>query len=145
MEQGETTVSAMQPVQPTWGNPSPESVVGRATVTVSPPSPLALSTGKTDLVVGESAVVSITSPYPAVPAFDEFRVKWINLQPRLLRRHAAQVLVRAQLVVPATEVSKEGIEHGAAAHAASANNPPFNVPKKRSTRPFIQGQCKSMR
>ena len=66
VEQGETTVSAMQPVLPTWGNPSPESVVGRATVTVSPPSPMALSTGKTDLVVGESTAVSITSPYPAV-------------------------------------------------------------------------------
>lgn len=61
---GETTVSALQSVLPTYGNPSPSPVVGSASVTVSAPSALAVSASKSNLVVGESATIVITTPYP---------------------------------------------------------------------------------
>lgn len=64
-EPGETTVSALQAVLPTWGNPSPSPVIGYGTMTVGAPAPLAVSTAKTDLLVGEAAVVTISAPYPA--------------------------------------------------------------------------------
>lgn len=61
---GETTVSALQSVLPTYGNPSPSPVVGSASVTVSAPSALAVSASKSNLVVGESATIVVTTPYP---------------------------------------------------------------------------------
>ena len=63
--QGTTTVQALQSVFPTFGNPNPNPVVGQARVVVEAGSPLALSTSRTNLLTGESVVVSITSPYAA--------------------------------------------------------------------------------
>jgi len=63
-QQGETGVSALQTVLPTYGNPSPSSVIGTASVTVSAASALAISAAKSNLLVGETVTVSITMPYP---------------------------------------------------------------------------------
>jgi RHS repeat-associated protein len=61
---GQTTATALQSVLPTWGNPSPSPVTGQAQVTVGAASPLALSAGKTNLLVGEATTVSVSIPYP---------------------------------------------------------------------------------
>ena len=65
LREGQATVTATQSVAPTWGNPQPDPVVGQARVTVGPAAPLALATGRATLTVGETATVSITTPYPA--------------------------------------------------------------------------------
>jgi RHS repeat-associated protein len=65
VSRGETTISAMQSVLATYGKPNPSAVVGNGTVTVGAPSPLALSTSKTQLLVGETVMLSITTPFPA--------------------------------------------------------------------------------
>jgi RHS repeat-associated protein len=63
--EGSTSIQALQSVLPTYGNPTPSPVVGSGNVTVGAPSPLALSAAKSNLLVGESMTVSITSPYAA--------------------------------------------------------------------------------
>jgi RHS repeat-associated protein len=61
---GETSVSALQTVLPTYGNPSPSPVIGTASVTVSAGSALAMSATQSALLVGETVTVSVTTPYP---------------------------------------------------------------------------------
>lgn len=63
--QGVSSLQAQQTVLPTYGNPTPSPVIGVASVTVGTPNPLALSAAKSNLLVGESITVSITSPYAA--------------------------------------------------------------------------------
>lgn len=65
LAQGETTIRASQTVAPTYGNPTPSTVVGQASLTIGSPAPLAMSAAKTNLVVGETVAVSITAPYAA--------------------------------------------------------------------------------
>ncbi|MFD0668894.1 RHS repeat-associated core domain-containing protein [Ramlibacter sp. MAHUQ-53] len=65
LQAGQATVSASQAVSPTWSQPQPDPVVGQARATVGPAAPLAMATGRTRLTVGETATVSITTPYPA--------------------------------------------------------------------------------
>lgn len=63
--EGQTVLSARRAVQPTYGNPTPSEIVAQAAVTVGSPAPLAISAPKTELLVGETVVLSITAPYAA--------------------------------------------------------------------------------
>ena len=62
---GTTTLTAEQAILPSAGDPSPNPIKGSVTLEVGSPLALALSAPQTQLQVGESTTVSITTPYPA--------------------------------------------------------------------------------